>query len=203
MNGEVKEQAKVLPEVAKEQASLAMSSASKAVANGTEVVKETLATVKVPETVEASATAAKETVQKTINQVSEAAKSATAVTQSTQPISRSPPQSSFKPQLPSDLPEPSSTALSANRKRKTPQDFTPAGPRDAPTPSSPSKISVKFEDGVGPGEGAEGEKTIPVKAPVKAVKKNQNMVERTLWTFIMIGGFIGELPVLRASKGPS
>ncbi|KAI9635343.1 cytidylyltransferase family-domain-containing protein [Dioszegia hungarica] len=112
------------------------------------------------------------------------------------PVPHSPPQSSFKPQLPDNLPEPSSTALSANRKRKTPQDFTPAGPRDTPSASSPSKISVKFEDGVSPGEGADGEKTIPVtKAAVQAVvpRKNQNMVERTVWTFIMIGGFVSLL----------
>jgi phosphatidate cytidylyltransferase len=113
------------------------------------------------------------------------------------PVPHSPPQSSFKPQLPDNLPEPSSTALSANRKRKTPQDFTPAGPRDTPSASSPSKISVKFEDGVSPGEGADGEKTIPVtKAAVQAAvvpRKNQNMVERTVWTFIMIGGFVCEL----------
>lgn len=110
------------------------------------------------------------------------------------PTPKSPPQSDFKPQLPQDLPEPSSTALSANRKRKTPQDFTPAGPRDVSTAQSPSKSSVKFEDGLAPGEGVEGEKTIPsVKSAVAAVpKKNQNMVERTVWTFIMMAGFVGK-----------
>lgn len=111
------------------------------------------------------------------------------------PTPQSPPQSAFKPQLPRDLPGPSSTALSADRKRKTPQDFTPAGPRDTQTASSPSKISVKFEDGLAPGEGADGEKTIPpVKSAVAAVvpRKNQNMVERTVWTFIMIAGFVSK-----------
>lgn len=98
--------------------------------------------------------------------------------------------SSFKPELP-DLPGPSANSLPANRKRKTPQDFTPFGPHGISTPSSPSKSSVKFEDGVAPGEGKEGEKVIP-----KAAPKNRNVVERTVWTFIMIGGFIGESLVL-------
>lgn len=87
----------------------------------------------------------------------------------------------FKPEL-SDLPTPSANTLPSNRKRKTPNDFSPSGPNDIPTPSSPSKNSVKFEDGVAPGEG-KGEKIIPV-------PKNRNAIERTIWTFIMIGGFI-------------
>lgn len=92
---------------------------------------------------------------------------------------RVPSESKFSPKLPESLPTPE--ALPSNRKRKTPGDFTPTGPRDTNTPAS--KIGVKFEDGVAPGEGKEGEKTMP--------KKNQNVVERTTWTFIMIFGFIG------------
>lgn len=97
--------------------------------------------------------------------------------------SSSPPSSNFSPSLPATLPQPTGNALPANRKRKTPQDFTPAGPGNVMNSASPSKIAVKFEDGLAPGEGKEGEKTI-------APKKNRNMIERTIWTFIMIGGFI-------------
>lgn len=62
-------------------------------------------------------------------------------------------------------------------------------------PTSPSKNSVKFEDGVVPGEGRDGERTLPrVPEPVQVPvpKKNQNAIERTVWTLIMIFGFIGE-----------
>lgn len=97
--------------------------------------------------------------------------------------SSSPRSSKFSPSLPATLPQPTGNALPANRKRKTPQDFTPAGPGNVMNPTSPSKNAVKFEDGLAPGEGKEGEKTI-------APKKNRNMIERTIWTFIMIGGFI-------------
>ncbi|WVQ84110.1 hypothetical protein IAT38_006255 [Cryptococcus sp. DSM 104549] len=100
------------------------------------------------------------------------------------PGAASPPQSSFSPNLPPTLPQPTGNVLPANRKRKTPQDFTPSGPGNSMSPSSPSKIGVKFEDGLAPGEGQEGEKII---APPK---KDRNAVERTIWTFIMIGGFI-------------
>jgi phosphatidate cytidylyltransferase len=101
--------------------------------------------------------------------------------------SSSPPaSSSFSPSLPSSLPSASAKQLPANRKRKQPQDFTPSGPgTPSATPASP-KNGVKFSDGVAPGEGPEGEKIIPV-------KKNQNVIERTVWTFIMIFGFIGLL----------
>jgi phosphatidate cytidylyltransferase len=101
--------------------------------------------------------------------------------------SSSPPASSFSPSLPSSLPAPSAKQLPANRKRKQPQDFTPSGPGTPTTaPTSPGRTGVKFEDGLAPGEGPEGERTIPV-------KKNQNVIERTVWTFIMIFGFIGLL----------
>lgn len=96
------------------------------------------------------------------------------------------PSSSFSPSLPSSLPAPSSTQLPSNRKRKAPQDFTPSGPGTPTGAPSPSKNGVKFEDGVAPGQGPEGERTIPK-------KKNQNVIERTVWTFIMIFGFIGLL----------
>ena len=132
--------------------------------------------------------------------------------------------SSFAPLLPSSLPQPQANGLPANRKRKTPNDFFPAGPGDAATPASPSKSGfkhnledvpgvpllnqspsasmartaspispskVKFEDGLGPGEGKIGERTLPA-LPISA-RKNQNMIERTIWTFIMIAGFVGEL----------
>lgn len=107
--------------------------------------------------------------------------------------SSSPPTSAFKPDLPADLPTRTAEELPANRKRKTPVDFSPSGPGSALTPTSPSKNSVKFEDGVVPGEGAEGEKTIAVKAATEVVAppKKQNFIERTVWTFIMIFGFIG------------
>lgn len=112
----------------------------------------------------------------------------------------SPPSSpTFSPALPPTLPQPSNNQLPANRKRKAPQDFTPSGPGAAFTPSSPSKNSVKFEDGVLPGEGKEGEKTIAVKDEIQAAiatapKKHQNAIERTVWTFIMIFGFISGCP---------
>ncbi|KAK8846816.1 hypothetical protein IAR55_005904 [Kwoniella newhampshirensis] len=106
----------------------------------------------------------------------------------------SPPSHSFAPDLPETLPQPTSKALPANRKRKTPQDFTPSGPGDTMTPSSPSKIGVKFEDGLAPGEGEENEKIITPKKPsLLPLKKDRNVVERTTWTFIMIGGFIALL----------
>lgn len=99
------------------------------------------------------------------------------------PSAQPPSSPSFKPSLPESLPAPSVNQLPANRKRKTPQDFTPTGPG---TPNSPAKNGVTFEDGVAPGQGREGERTIPK-------KKNQNVIERTVWTFIMIFGFIGLL----------
>ncbi len=96
----------------------------------------------------------------------------------------SPPSSAFKPILPDTLPEPKGNSLPANRKRKTPLDFLPSGSGGT---LSTSKNGVKFEDGVVPGQGQDGEKimTLPV-------KKDRNMIERTTWTFIMIGGFIGK-----------
>ncbi|KAK4689821.1 phosphatidate cytidylyltransferase, partial [Tremellales sp. Uapishka_1] len=101
------------------------------------------------------------------------------------PVSHSvtPPSSSFAPELPDSLPQPRSNSLPANRKRKTPQDFAPSGPSGGSSPSSPNKMGVKFEDGVAPGEGQEGELVIK--------KKDRNALERTVWTFIMIFGFIG------------
>ncbi|OCF42329.1 phosphatidate cytidylyltransferase [Kwoniella heveanensis CBS 569] len=103
-----------------------------------------------------------------------------------------PSSSSFSPALPESLPPRSSDVLPANRKRKTPQDFTPSGPGNTMSLSSPSKIGVKFEDGLAPGEGEEGEKIMPKKAAdvLAPIKKDRNALERTIWTFIMIGGFI-------------
>ena len=104
-----------------------------------------------------------------------------------------PPTSDFSPDLPKDVTLPPSSLVSSgslSRKRKQPGDFTPSG-SNAEKASSPNKLGVKFEDGIAPGEGKEGEVVIE--------KKNRNVVERTIWTFIMIGGFIGELasPVSR------
>lgn len=110
-----------------------------------------------------------------------------------------PPSSKFAPSLPKDLPEPAGNPLPSNRKRSAPNDFTPTGKGEG-GPSSPSKLGlkleedeakqapvsprgVKFEDGVVPGEGKDGE-TILVPKP------NKNVVERTVMTFIMIAGFI-------------
>ncbi|KAK6903909.1 hypothetical protein I203_107420 [Kwoniella mangroviensis CBS 8507] len=98
----------------------------------------------------------------------------------------------FHPTLPETLPGKTGDKLPSNRKRKQPQDFEPSGPGNTPTPTSPSKLGVKFEDGVAPGEGKEGEKTI-TSPPKPVVKKDRNVIERTTWTFIMIGGFIGLL----------
>lgn len=113
------------------------------------------------------------------------------------PASASPPSSKFQPDLPEELPHPKANALPANRKRKQPVDFTPSGPGvDGALSQSSSKMGVKFEDGLVPGQGKDGETTIPVKP-----KADRNMVERTTWTFIMIGGFIGELSVLACWGG--
>ncbi|WWC59420.1 uncharacterized protein I303_101976 [Kwoniella dejecticola CBS 10117] len=112
--------------------------------------------------------------------------------------SKIPPTQKFHPDLPETLPQPTANVLPSNRKRKQPQDFEPSGPGNTPTPTSPSKLGVKFEDGLAPGEGKEGEKTIstPKKnllPQLPVVKKDRNVIERTTWTFIMIGGFIGLL----------
>ena len=129
------------------------------------------------------------------------------------PTNRSQPQAStssstfhstFAPTLPETLPTPKANGLPANRKRKTPQDFTPSGPGEAPTQSSPSKIGVKFEDGIAPGEGMVGETTMTPRKQVKVIaaetKKDRNMIERTIWTFIMIGGFISKHTATLISK---
>lgn len=99
-----------------------------------------------------------------------------------------PPSTRFAPDLPDDLPEPKGNALPANRKRKTPTDFAPTGSKSEKSRTdslTPTKAGVKFEDGVAPGEGKEGEKIIVPKA-------NKNVIERTVMTFVMIGGFICE-----------
>lgn len=113
------------------------------------------------------------------------------------PASASPPSSKFQPELPDELPHPKANALPANRKRKQPVDFTPSGPGvDGALSQSSSKMGVKFEDGLVPGQGKDGETTIPVKP-----KADRNMVERTTWTFIMIGGFIGETNICMSGGG--
>jgi phosphatidate cytidylyltransferase len=126
----------------------------------------------------------------------EVASSADAATQSKAVPSVTP----FNPSLPSSLPHPPADTIPSNRKRK---------PTDA-LPGSPNSKGVKFQDGLLPGEGKEGEKIIKgvdrhdrgsleVKGGKGIVqqgetdKKSRNVVERTIWTFIMIGGFIGLL----------
>jgi phosphatidate cytidylyltransferase len=130
----------------------------------------------------------------------EVASSADAATQSKAVPSVTP----FNPSLPSSLPHPPADTIPSNRKRK---------PTDA-LPGSPNSKGVKFQDGLLPGEGKEGEKIIKgvdrhdrgsleVKGGKGIVqqgetdKKSRNVVERTIWTFIMIGGFIGELSAAR------
>jgi hypothetical protein len=90
----------------------------------------------------------------------------------------------FKPSLPA-LPQ-AANDLPANRKRGTPPDFTL---------HSPSK-EVKFQDGLAPGEGKVGERIIAGVGRHAVVEpKNRNAVERTIWTFIMIFGFIRTSPI--------
>lgn len=83
---------------------------------------------------------------------------------------------------------------------------------------------VKFQDGLSPGQGDEGETVIPgvdkhntsmrTQSPVsekpRIESKHRNLIERTTWTFIMIAGFIGSfvtshvshLYVLKAFQSP-
>lgn len=126
-----------------------------------------------------------------------------------------PPSSSFHPSLPADIPKPPASGTSASMssqapaelgqgagsKRKSADDFTPTGSRSESF-TSPNKQAVKFEDGVSPGEGREGEKTMPRKkaeaVAADAGKKKGDVFQRTVWTFIMVAGFISQLlPSLR------
>jgi hypothetical protein len=68
-----------------------------------------------------------------------------------------------------------------------------------------STKGVKFQDGLSPGQGDDGETVIPgvdkhnpnmrSQGPVlespRNESKHRNLIERTTWTFIMIAGFIG------------
>jgi hypothetical protein len=68
-----------------------------------------------------------------------------------------------------------------------------------------STKGVKFQDGLSPGQGDDGETIIPgvdrhntseleqrsVQQIVSPESKHRNLIERTTWTFIMIAGFIG------------
>jgi hypothetical protein len=81
-------------------------------------------------------------------------------------------------------------------------------PLDADSYSPPNLgKGVKFQDGLSPGEGNDGETIIPgldrhigVRdqkglSPIVHVKedsKHRNLIERTTWTFIMIAGFISK-----------
>ncbi len=99
-----------------------------------------------------------------------------------------PSVSSFSPSLPTLPAALSADTLPSNRKRKPPADF-----------ASPNAKGVKFQDGLMPGEGKDGEKIIKGvdrhegdgQSAKPEEKKSRNVVERTVWTFIMIGGFIG------------
>lgn len=85
-------------------------------------------------------------------------------------------------------------------KRSAPSDSENASP-------GPPNKGVKFQDGLSPGEGKEGETIIPgvdrhnakqhqvAKVKGEAAKRS-NAFERAVWTFIMIGGFIGEFGCL-------
>lgn len=207
---DVKQSAKEAAEKTKESAKETQVTVEKAAKESTQTVKETASDVKdkveskaaevgktvkenLPESITSAVEGAADKVSSSIS--SSESPSPSPATKS-QPVeikpkkqerSSSPPASkSFSPSLPSSLPSASAKQLPANRKRKQPQDFTPSGPgTPSATPASP-KNGVKFSDGVAPGEGPDGEKIIPV-------KKNQNVIERTVWTFIMIFGFIGLL----------
>lgn len=68
-----------------------------------------------------------------------------------------------------------------------------------------SAKGVKFQDGLSPGQGNDGETVIPgldrhnarrmnggaVQPAAQSESKHRNLIERTTWTFIMIAGFIG------------
>jgi hypothetical protein len=132
------------------------------------------------------------------------------------------PSTTFSPSLPSSLPVPSSPLAQAQKPEASPDVFNENHKRPAPTefntdikgPLSPPSKGVKFEDGLSPGQGKDGETVIPgvgrytkeelanVEQAVKnkagevvqAVqgKAKSNAVERTVWTLIMIAFFLGE-----------
>jgi len=136
------------------------------------------------------------------------------------------PSTTFSPSLPSSLPVPSSPLAQAQKPEASPDVFNENHKRPAPTefntdskwPLSPPSKGVKFEDGLSPGQGKDGETVIPgvgrytkeelanVEQAVKnkagevaqAVqgKAKSNAVERTVWTLIMIAFFLG-----KSSKG--
>ena len=133
------------------------------------------------------------------------------------------PSTSFSPTLPDSLPVPSSPNAAAatttddrtderqadvfnsNHKRPAPTEFS----LDNKGAASPPSKGVKFEDGLSPGQGKDGETVIPgvgrytkeelavVKdklgkvADVVQEKKKSNAFERTVWTLIMITFFLG------------
>lgn len=131
------------------------------------------------------------------------------------------PSTSFSPSLPASLPVPSSpntSAQSTDDKTTETEIFNSNHKRPAPTEfnldnkgvvTPPSK-GVKFEDGLSPGQGKDGETVIPgvgryTKEELEVVKKNlgemaevvqgkkkSNAVERTVWTLIMITFFLGK-----------
>lgn len=164
-----------------------------------------------------------ETVQPVVERVEEAVNSASAAAKpkkgkkSKKTDSTHLPSTSFSPSLPDSLPIPSSpnsAALSTDDKAET---FNSNHKRPAPTEfnldnkgivTPPSK-GVKFEDGLSPGQGKDGETVIPgvgrytkeelavakenlgKAADVVEGKKKSNAFERTVWTLIMITFFLG------------
>lgn len=103
------------------------------------------------------------------------------------------------------------SALADGVKRSSASHTTGDGQRDQgaeaiQTAPAASK-GVKFQDGLSPGQGNDGETIIPgvdkhntsIRAtdpdnqPSRQESKHRNLIERTTWTFIMIAGFIGAL----------
>lgn len=131
------------------------------------------------------------------------------------------PSTPFSPELPPTLPVPSSPpaqprtpekeVFNSNHKRPAPSDFS----LDAKGILTPPAKGVKFQDGLSPGQGRDGETVIPgvgrhaleklksvegkLEEKAKAVisanapKAKSNVFERTIWTFLMIFGFISKL----------
>lgn len=101
---------------------------------------------------------------------------------------------------------PDSLTLAQNSKTVSDaQSQLPAGQVEHGLETVPSYKGVKFQDGLSPGQGDDGETIIPGvdrhnasglhKRPLQPVlqqeSKHRNLIERTTWTFIMIAGFIG------------
>lgn len=88
-------------------------------------------------------------------------------------------------EVPKDLPPP-------------PPQQPPAVEKAVPKPPSPPRVpEVEVRRPTPPkSNGTNGATTVDA----ENVKKRQNVLERTVWTFIMIGGFIGELCAIPSSS---